>query len=96
MSLDRALEDLVRRVVREELAAVRPGASAGGARLLRESAAAEYLGIPPETLRSMRGRGEIQAIKRGRTPLYDRAELDRWIDAHRPPAPRPTLVRGRR
>lgn len=62
-----------------------------GARLLSRPDAAEYLGIPEGTLRDWTYKRLIPHIKAGpgrnnSTVLYDRADLDAWIDAHKVPA----------
>ena len=53
-------------------------------RLLGTEAAAEYLGLAVQTLAKMRVSGDSPPFyKLGRQVLYDRAELDEWLDARR-------------
>jgi excisionase family DNA binding protein len=55
-----------------------------GLLLLRSEEAAEYLRLAPQTLNRMRCEGSSPPyIKLGRRVLYDRAELDAWIDKSR-------------
>lgn len=57
---------------------------------LRYQAAAEYLGIPVGTLRSLVSRGQVPHFKitegRGGLVLFDVAELDAWLASKRVPA----------
>lgn len=59
-------------------------------RLLSYPQAAAYLGRPEKTLRQMVHRGEIAYVKsnphRRGTVLFDRLDLDAWIDEHKVPA----------
>ena len=51
---------------------------------LRPPEAAKYLGIAESTLAKRRMRGEAPAFhKLGRAVVYDRADLDAWLSAHR-------------
>jgi predicted DNA-binding transcriptional regulator AlpA len=58
-------------------------------RMLDEEAAAVYCGCSRSWLRQLRQRGSSGRtpapayVKLGRRVLYDRADLDRWLDAHR-------------
>ena len=54
-------------------------------RILRNPAAARYLGIAPATLAKMRSRGEGPAFLRlgARLVGYDRGDLDQWLDGRR-------------
>ena len=54
-------------------------------RRLRRREAAEYLGIAPSTLAAdiCRPRLKIAFIKAGRTVIYEQADLDAWLAAHR-------------
>jgi excisionase family DNA binding protein len=61
-----------------------------GGRLLSIEQAARFLGISVATLYDLKARGEITSVRiRGRR-LFDPADLERFIDAHRegasPPA----------
>lgn len=51
-------------------------------RKMRERQAAAYIGLAPGTLRNMRHqhRGPRYS-KAGRTVLYDRIDLDAWLDS---------------
>ena len=51
------------------------------ARLLSTAAAAHYLGVGEQTLRTMVHTGDIAFID-GKYWRFDRRELDRWIDAN--------------
>lgn len=59
-------------------------------RLLRREAAAAYLAISVSTLDALRSRGYLREVRppstrhhdeRGRTPLFDRIDLDRLVDS---------------
>ena len=50
---------------------------------MKPGAAAKYIGCNPTTLWNMANRGEIGFIKLGRTRLYEKSELDRWLSANR-------------
>jgi hypothetical protein len=61
-------------------------------RLLNRDGAAQYLSVSVATLDALRSRGFLRAVhlpstkrfdERGRTPLFDRADLDRFIDEHK-------------
>ncbi|MGH8229716.1 MAG: helix-turn-helix transcriptional regulator [Steroidobacteraceae bacterium] len=64
-------------------------------RALRTTDAAQYLGISASLLRKMRLRAPDDPSDQGPVPIklspalivYDIAELDRWLDAHRAAAP---------
>ncbi len=51
-------------------------------RLLTLNEAAEYTGHAPGTIRNRMHRGELEFpyLKSGRKVLFDRKELDKWID----------------
>ncbi len=49
-------------------------------RLLSVKDAAVYLGVSPWTIRSLGWSREIPEVKIGRRVLYDREDLDRYID----------------
>lgn len=52
--------------------------------LLTTSEVSELIRRPPETLRYWRWRGEgPPSFKLGRTVLYDRVDVLRWIDAQK-------------
>ena len=55
------------------------------ARLLTLRNAATYLAMGRHTLIDMANRGEIMPVQRrkGCAMLFDRADLDKWIDAHK-------------
>lgn len=52
---------------------------------LRAPAAAEYLGLSTSTLAKMRLRGDGPAYAKAgaRVVLYDRADIDAWIDGRK-------------
>ena len=50
-------------------------------RLLSVKEAAVYLGLSPWTIRSLGWNGEIPEVKIGRRVLYDRQDLDAFIEA---------------
>jgi len=55
-----------------------------GPRYLSTKQAAEYVGLSPCTLNRMRVTGEgPRYAKAGRRVVYDRADLDAWIDARK-------------
>ncbi|MFN0118178.1 MAG: helix-turn-helix domain-containing protein [Elusimicrobiota bacterium] len=49
-------------------------------RLLKADEAAQYLNYHYETLYELARRGEIPAVKVGRSVRFDRLELDKWVD----------------
>jgi len=49
-------------------------------RLLSVKEAAAYLSVSPWTIRSLGWNGEIPEVKIGRRVLYDRLDLDRFIE----------------
>ncbi len=55
------------------------------ARLMTLRDAAAYLAVGKWTLTDMANRGEIMPVQRrkGCAMLFDRADLDKWIDAHK-------------
>ena len=70
-------EDLLRRVVREELAVSREG-------WLSSREAAEYLGISRGTLHNLVSSGRLPRHgERGRRLHFRRADLDAYIEARR-------------
>lgn len=50
---------------------------------MKPAKAAKYIGCSTGTLWNMSIRGEIGFIKLGRTRLYEKSELDRWLNANR-------------
>lgn len=57
---------------------------APNSRLIPSREAAAVLGIPARSLTDLALRGEIQFVRVGpRLRYFERAELDRWIAAHR-------------
>jgi len=60
------------------------------ARLLNVRNAAVYLGVPVGTLRRWAHNRQIPFVKSGEgrssTVLFDRVDLDAWIEAHKVPA----------
>ena len=50
-------------------------------KLLSQKAAAELLGIHPETLRCLSARGEIPALKIGRFWKYPPSKLAEWVQS---------------
>lgn len=50
-------------------------------RMLRERPAADHCGVAPATMRNWRHQGRGPSYRKcGRTVLYDRAELDAWLE----------------
>jgi excisionase family DNA binding protein len=71
------LEELVRQVVREELAAHREG-------WLDSQAAADYLGVSRGQLHNLVSAGRLPRYgERGRRLRFRRADLDAYIEARR-------------
>jgi hypothetical protein len=74
-------------------AAAQRAAPAGGARLLGVHATAGYLGIGPRMVHEMRASGRLRPVRlplagdrEVRKLLFDRADLDRLIEASKEPA----------
>jgi predicted DNA-binding transcriptional regulator AlpA len=83
-----SMEDIVRRIVKEELAAaerVRPrtarSSSVAHRRLFTVSAAAEYCGLAVQTLYNLKHDGlGPKAHKHGRLTVYYPSDLDAWLE----------------
>ena len=52
-------------------------------RLLVIDAASEYLGYTPVAIRHMVAKGQLPAVRNGRTIRFDIGDLDRWVEEHR-------------
>ena len=52
-------------------------------RLLNSKEAADYVGCAPQHLRNLIHKGELPFpyIKHGRMLLFDKKDLDRWVDS---------------
>lgn len=83
--LDSALEEMFRRVVREELAAAGIGrvSAPAGADWLTQEQAAELLGVDVRTIRRFTRSGELAASRVGRSPRYARGELLAFLQRQR-------------
>ena len=81
-TMEGIIESIVRRVVREELAAFKaPSSSAGADRTLTARQTAELLGVATITLAQWRARGDGPPhFKVGRRHVrYRRADVDAWM-----------------
>lgn len=54
-----------------------------GRRLLTVDEAAEYLGYTPAAIRHMVAKGQLPAVRNGRTVRFDVVDLDCWIEEHK-------------
>ncbi len=60
----------------------------GTSRLLTVRETCSYLRISPPTLYRMLERRELTPVKIGKRTLFDKSDLDKYIDAAKAPAPR--------
>jgi len=51
--------------------------------LLSTAEAADWLGVPSQTLAQLVDRGELTPIRRGRRPHFTLLELELFVEAHR-------------
>jgi excisionase family DNA binding protein len=76
--IDAIAEGVARRLEGNILQQQRPNR-----RLLVIDDAAEYLGYTPVAIRHMVAKGQLPAVRNGRTIRFDIGDLDRWVEEHR-------------
>lgn len=89
MPLDKVeLRSIVETVVAEVLDRMEARASLNGRLAYTEAEAAALIGVPTHVLRDARiKRHEITGTKVGKTTVYTRGELERFLEQRKNPAP---------
>jgi excisionase family DNA binding protein len=82
VSLEETIAEVVRRVVREELAAANVGQ---GPDVLSTEEAAERAGVTAKTVRAWIAEGRLPAGKRGQRRTIQREDLDRFLAGEKAP-----------
>jgi len=82
-TVENAFEELVRRVLKEELGAINAELNTHGGLLLSAKVAAERLCVPESKVRDMARKGELPCVRIGYYVRFQPEDLDQYVRDHR-------------